>query len=79
MPPSNTRVYAGLSSRDLKSVPFSALAPLSHRQADVLGWIAAGKCNDEIATILVISRGTFETQVQKIFSGSQLQSVGISP
>ena len=64
MPPSNTRVYAGLSSRALKSVPLSALAPLTPRQAEVLGWIAAGKRNREIAKLLGCSMRTVEKHVE---------------
>jgi DNA-binding CsgD family transcriptional regulator len=66
MPPSNTQVYAGLSSRALKSVPLSALAPLTLRQAEVLGWIAAGKRNREIAELLNCSVRTVEKHVENI-------------
>src|SRR5256714_13788867 len=58
MPPGNTQVYAGLSDRALKSVPLSALAPLTPRQAEVLGWIAAGKRKRGNAKMLRCSKRT---------------------
>lgn len=67
MNPRTRRPRGGLSERIIKSVPLSALHPLSRRQADVLGWIAAGKRNEEIAKILEISKRTVEKHVQKIF------------
>ena len=66
MPPSTTQVYAGLSNRALKSVPLSALAPLTPPQAEVLGWIAAGKRNREIAELLECSVRTVEKHVENI-------------
>lgn len=57
MNPRTRRPRGGLSERVINSVPRSALAPLSRRQADVLGWIAAGKRNGE-KHVLIISPGT---------------------
>lgn len=67
MNPRIRRPRGGLSERMINSVPLSALYPLFPRQAQVAGWIAAGKRNDEIATILEISKRTVEKHVQKIF------------
>lgn len=67
MNPRTRRARGGLSERVINSVPLSALAPLFPRQAEVLRWIAAGKRNGEIATILAISRRTVEKHVQEIF------------
>jgi DNA-binding CsgD family transcriptional regulator len=66
MPSSTSKVYAGLSNRALKSVPLSALAPLTLRQAEVLRWIAAGKRNREIAQLLDCSVRTVEKHVENI-------------
>src|SRR4051794_34554541 len=74
MNPRTRRPRGGLSERIIKSVPLSALAPLFRRQADVLGWIAAGKRNDEIATILAISRRTVEKHVEKIFAALDVET-----
>ena len=60
------RVFAALSRSDLKSVPHAALAPLTARQAEVLGWIAAGKRNREIAKLLHCSVRTVEKHVENI-------------
>jgi DNA-binding CsgD family transcriptional regulator len=67
MNPRIRRPRGGLSERAINSVPLSALSPLFPRQADVLGWIAAGKRNEEIAKILAISKRTVEKHVERIF------------
>lgn len=70
MPPSKSKVYAGLSATDIKSVPLSALGPLTPRQAEVLGWIAGGKRNREIAKLLRCSVRTVEKHVENIMETS---------
>jgi len=45
---------------------FSGLA-LTPRERDVLGWVAAGKTNEDIATIAGISRRTVEKHLQRVF------------
>lgn len=40
---------------------------LTHRQAEVLHWIAEGKTNDEISVILGCSFFTVKNHVRKIF------------
>ncbi|PZR73799.1 MAG: hypothetical protein DLM73_09700 [Chthoniobacterales bacterium] len=65
--PSNHRAHGGLSIRAIKSVPVSALKPLSAREAEVLGWIAAGKRNAEIGEIFGRSERTVEKHAQSIF------------
>jgi len=40
---------------------------LTRRQAEVLHWIAQGKTNDEIATILACSFFTVKTHTKEIF------------
>jgi DNA-binding CsgD family transcriptional regulator len=75
MPSSNTQVYAGLSARALRSVPLSALAPLTLRQAEVLGWIAAGKRNREIAELLGCSVRTVEKHVENIMNAALFEQL----
>jgi DNA-binding CsgD family transcriptional regulator len=41
--------------RAINSIPLAALTPLTRRQADLIGWIDAGKRNGEIVVILAIS------------------------
>ena len=74
MNPRTRRPRGGLSERVINSVPLSALSPLFPRQADVLGWIAAGKRNGEIATILAISERTVEKHVEKIFEALNVET-----
>ena len=74
MNPRTRRPRGGLSERAINSVPLPALTPLSRRQAGVLGWIAAGKRNGEIATILTISGRTVEKHVQKIFEALHVET-----
>ena len=76
MNPRIRRTRGGLSERVINSVPLSALSPLFPRQAAVLGWIAAGKRNDEIGTILGISRRTVEKHAQKIFEALNVETRG---
>ena len=40
---------------------------LTHRQAEVVHWIAEGKTNDEIATILGCSINTVKMHLKEIF------------
>lgn len=49
-----------------KSLPLSALHPLSLREGEVLGWIVEGKRDAEIAAILGLSTRTVEKHVQHI-------------
>ena len=44
------------------------LKPLSSREQEVLSWIAAGKSNSEIATILGISMPTVATHLKRLFA-----------
>ena len=74
MNPRTRRPRGGLSERIINSVPRSALSPLFPRQADVLGWIAAGKRNSEIAKILTISERTVEKHVQRIFEALDVET-----
>lgn len=66
MPPSNPKLCVGLSASDIASVPLSALAPLTPRQAEVLGLIVAGKRNREIAKLLGCSVRTVEKHIENI-------------
>lgn len=45
----------------------AAQLPLTTRQAEVLHWIAEGKTNDEIATILDCSVNTVKMHLKDIF------------
>jgi DNA-binding NarL/FixJ family response regulator len=74
MNPRTRRTRGGLSERVINSVPLAALSPLFPRQAAVLRWIAAGKRNAEIGTILAISQRTVEKHVQKIFEALHLET-----
>jgi len=47
---------------------FGAQFSLSEREADVLRWLARGKTNDDIATILAISNRTVSKHVENILS-----------
>jgi DNA-binding CsgD family transcriptional regulator len=76
MPSSISQVYAGLSSSDLESVPLSALAPLTARQAEVLGWVATGKRNREIAKMLHCSVRTVEKHVENILEALNAETRG---
>lgn len=76
MPSSTPKVYAGLSSSDLESVPLSALAPLTAREAEVLGWVAAGKRNREIAKMLHRSVRTVEKHVENIMKALNAETRG---
>ena len=76
MNPRTRRPRGGLPQRATKPLPLPALHPLSGRQADVLHWIAAGKRNDEIGQILVISRRTVEKHVQLIFKALHVETRG---
>jgi DNA-binding NarL/FixJ family response regulator len=60
MTPRIRREPGGLNEHTVESVPLSELHPLAHRQAQVTGWIAFGKRNSEIATILNLSERTVE-------------------
>ena len=53
---------------DLLSVEKHGLrTPLSEREVSILHWIAAGKTNSEIATILGIANPTVATYIKRIF------------
>jgi DNA-binding CsgD family transcriptional regulator len=48
--------------------PASAKFPgLSHRESEVLSWVAKGKTNFEVATILGISRRTVDTLLSRTY------------
>jgi DNA-binding CsgD family transcriptional regulator len=66
MSPSNSATHAGLPKHVWNSLPLSAIHPLSIREAEVLEWVAEGKRNREIATILGLSPRTVEKHVQNI-------------
>jgi DNA-binding NarL/FixJ family response regulator len=76
MPSSTSKVSAGLSSSDIESVPLSALAPLTAREAEVLGWVAAGKRNHEIAKMLHRSVRTVEKHVENIMKTLNAETRG---
>jgi DNA-binding CsgD family transcriptional regulator len=76
MPSSTSKVNAGLSSSDIESVPLSALAPLTAREAEVLGWVAAGKRNREIAKMLHRSVRTVEKHVENIMKALNAETRG---
>jgi DNA-binding NarL/FixJ family response regulator len=64
-----------------------ALSKLTRRERQVLGLIAQGKTNKEIAALLVTSQGTVKTHVTHIFRklgvsdriGAVLAVLGIDP
>lgn len=47
--------------------PLPTAAGLTPRENEVLRWLAAGKTNGEIATILTLARGTVNRHVERIF------------
>jgi two-component system NarL family response regulator len=65
------KIHAGgthVSERAASRLAERAMAggPLSPREIEVLKWIAEGKSNKEIATLLFISEGTVKTHVLSI-------------
>ena len=50
------------SEQPLESVP-----RLSHRETEIIDWVAAGKSNEEIATLLQISTNTVKTHLKRMF------------
>jgi two-component system, NarL family, response regulator len=65
------KIHAGgthVSERAASRLAERAMAggPLSPREVEVLKWIAKGKSNKEIATLLFISEGTVKTHVLSI-------------
>ena len=54
----------------------ASLAPLqlTHRQAEVLLWVARGKTNAEIANILCLSPRTLHKHVESIFVRLNVES-----
>ena len=69
-----TDLRAAASGKAVRALPESeqtvALEKmgLTHREAEVLHWIAGGKTNDEIAIILGVSFFTVKTHVKHIFA-----------
>jgi DNA-binding CsgD family transcriptional regulator len=76
MNPRTRRPRGGLSERAVNPVPLSALHPLSLRQSQVVRWMAAGKRNSEIATILKLSERTVEKHAQKLFEKLGVETRG---
>lgn len=58
-----------LAFRRLYAKPAQAadVTPLSPKEREILSWVAAGKTDEEIATILSISRNTVDTHMRNIF------------
>jgi DNA-binding NarL/FixJ family response regulator len=46
-------------------VPREDLARLTEREQEILGWVATGRSNDEIAAALVVSPATVRTHVSR--------------
>ena len=78
------KIHAGgthVSERAASRLAERAMAggPLSPREIEVLKWIAEGKSNKEIATLLFISEGTVKTHVisihQKLGVGDRTEAV----
>lgn len=55
------RLYARPRTQDLD------VTALSRKEREILSWVAAGKTDDDIATILSISRNTVDTHMRAIF------------
>jgi DNA-binding CsgD family transcriptional regulator len=66
MLPSNASAPNGSPKAVLNSLRLSALHPLSLREGEVLEWVASGKRNGEIGSILNLSPRTVEKHVQHI-------------
>ena len=64
------RLYAGLrrSARSALQAPGAdAAAPLTARERDVVGWLAAGKTDRDIGAILGCSHRTVQKHLQRIY------------
>ena len=80
----NDTAAGRLTSSNAASQPLSKLTP---RERQVLGLMAQGKTNKEIAALLVTSEGTAKTHVAHIFRklgvsdriGAVLAALGIDP
>jgi DNA-binding NarL/FixJ family response regulator len=55
--------FAGRSS--VAAAPHPELARLTDREREILGWVATGRSNDEIAAALVVSPDTVRTHVSR--------------
>jgi DNA-binding NarL/FixJ family response regulator len=83
-PATNDTATVRLTSSNPASQPLNKLTP---RERQVLGLMAQGKTNKEIAAVLVTSQGTVKTHVAHIFRklgvsdriGAVLAALGIDP
>jgi DNA-binding CsgD family transcriptional regulator len=66
MPPQTSLAHDGLSKAVLNSARGVDLGQLTPREIEVLKWIAVGKRNGEIGTILQCSPRTVQKHVQNI-------------
>nr|WP_138756690.1 response regulator transcription factor [Modestobacter altitudinis] len=48
-----------------RSAPHAGVAELTEREREVVGWVATGRSNDEIAATLVVSPATVRTHVSR--------------
>ncbi|SDU71557.1 response regulator [Jiangella alkaliphila] len=62
------RLISEIAGRAAKPVPNSRLNALTEREREVLGLVAAGMSNDEIAERLVLSPATAKTHVSRILT-----------
>src|SRR5205814_1329578 len=72
--PQKRRAKRGLSKRASTFVDSGALHALTPRESEVVGWIAAGKRNDEIAAIFERSPRTVQKHVQNILGKLGLET-----
>ena len=74
MPPTKSAAARSLPEQVPNALPSFVIHPLSPREAEVLVWIADGKRDREIATILGISFRTVEKHVQNILKELKVET-----
>ncbi len=62
-----SQFYVAFRRLYAKPAPAADVTSLSPKEREILSWVAAGKTDDEIGTILSISRNTVDTHMRNIF------------
>jgi LuxR family maltose regulon positive regulatory protein len=67
-------ISAGQQQPEQNNLPGNLINPLTHRELEVLGLVASGMSNREIAEKLVVSLGTVKKHLNNIFSKLYVES-----